>query len=94
MFKKKKKKRRKMALSFDWKVLKSTEQSCLHLDPGKKSCFILFDKLNQGEKMCYFSPVCTSPKLPPHSGSILDQIDLTRSQKPGNGLASQGFHCR
>ena len=60
----------------------------------KRSCFILFDKLNQGENMCHSSSVCTSPKLPPHSGPILDQIDLTRSQKPGNGLASQGFHCR
>ena len=60
----------------------------------KRSCFILFDKLNKGEKVRQFSPVCTSPKLPPHSGPILDQIDLTRSQKPGIGLASQGFHCR
>ena len=62
-----------MAFSFVWKVLKSTQQSCLHLDPRKKSsCFILFDNLNPGEKMHQFSPVCTSPKLPPRSGPILD----------------------
>ena len=77
------------------KSVKSTQQSCLHLNPSKKKkkrafCSSHFVKLNQGEKMHHLSPVCTSPKLLAHSGPILHQIGLTRSQKPSD-LASQGI---
>ena len=69
------------------KSVKSTQQSCLHLDSPKKK-----RKRRKGRfiSFCKIIEPRTSPKLFAHSGPILPQIGLTRSQKPGD-LANQGF---